>query len=48
MQEVKHKSQASWRRRIMWLVGIWAASIAVLAVAAYALRLVMNAVGMTA
>ncbi|NYT57724.1 DUF2474 family protein [Alcaligenaceae bacterium] len=37
-----------WIRRLAWLLGIWAASIAVLALAAYLLRLVMNAVGMTA
>ncbi|MCC2595562.1 DUF2474 domain-containing protein [Pusillimonas sp. MFBS29] len=37
-----------WIRRLGWLLGIWAASIAVLALVAYLLRLVMNAVGMTA
>ncbi|HEY9573311.1 MAG TPA: DUF2474 domain-containing protein, partial [Pusillimonas sp.] len=48
MDDAEHKKPVSWRRRIAWLVGIWAASIAVLAVVAYALKLVMNAVGMTA
>ncbi len=37
-----------WLRRLGWMVAIWAASIAALAVAAYLLRLIMNAVGMTA
>ncbi|MGB3288354.1 MAG: DUF2474 family protein [Burkholderiaceae bacterium] len=41
-------SRPSWSRRIAWLVGIWAAGVAVLAVAAYALRLIMNAAGMSA
>ncbi len=37
-----------WLRRVAWLIAIWAASIAALAVVSYALRLVMNAVGLTA
>lgn len=37
-----------WTKRLAWLLGIWAASIAALALAAYLLRLIMNAVGMTA
>ena len=37
-----------WPKRLAWLLGIWAVSIAALALAAYLLRLVMNAVGMTA
>jgi len=37
-----------WIRRLAWLLGIWTASIAILALVAYLLRLVMNAVGMTA
>lgn len=42
------RDRAPWLRRIAWLVAIWAASIAVLAIVAYGLRLVMNAAGMTA
>ena len=37
-----------WARRLAWLLGIWLASIAALGLAAYLLRLIMNAVGMTA
>lgn len=37
-----------WLKRVGWLLGIWAASIAALALVAYVLRLIMNAVGMTA
>lgn len=48
MHGARDGRRASWRRRIAWLIGIWAASIAVLALVAYALRLVMNAAGMTA
>src|SRR3546814_4241822 len=29
MDDAEHKKPVSWRRRIAWLVGIWAASIAV-------------------
>jgi hypothetical protein len=36
-----------WTTRIVWLVAIWAASIAVLAVVAYALRFVMGWAGLT-
>jgi hypothetical protein len=36
-----------WWKRLAWLVLIWAASVAALAIVAYALRLVMNAVGLT-
>jgi len=36
-----------WARRLAWLVGIWAAGIAALAVLAYGLRLLMNWAGMT-
>jgi hypothetical protein len=35
------------RQRLAWLVGIWAASVAALAVVAYLLRLFMAAAGMT-
>lgn len=37
-----------WRSRLLWLALIWAASVAALGVAAYALRLLMRAVGMSA
>ncbi len=36
-----------WLRRMGWLVGIWLASVTVLAFAAWALRLLMQAVGMS-
>jgi len=38
----------SWAQRLGWLAGIWLASVAVLGLAAWVLRLLMNAVGMTA
>ncbi|MDR6602040.1 hypothetical protein J2732_003032 [Achromobacter deleyi] len=37
----------SWRSRLLWLAAIWAASVAALGVTAYALRLVMRAIGMS-
>lgn len=37
-----------WLKRVGWMLGIWAASIAALALLAYLLRLLMNAAGMTA
>lgn len=37
----------AWWKRIGWLILIWAASVAVLAVLAYLLRLLMNAAGLT-
>ncbi len=46
MDDVPRKGR--WLRRMGWLLGIWAASIAVLALVAYVLRLIMNAAGMTA
>lgn len=36
-----------WLARVGWLVGIWMASVAALAVVAYGLRLLMRAVGMS-
>ena len=44
----RKQSRPSWPRRIAWLVGIWGASIAVLAIAAYLLRVLMDFAGMTA
>ncbi|MEJ1974716.1 MAG: DUF2474 domain-containing protein [Acetobacteraceae bacterium] len=40
-------SGRQWLRRVGWLVLIWAASVAALGVAAYALRLLMGLAGMT-
>ncbi|WP_306565988.1 DUF2474 domain-containing protein [Aquabacterium sp.] len=36
-----------WVRRVLWLVAIWLISVAALGAVAYALRLVMTAVGMS-
>ena len=36
-----------WTTRVVWLIAIWAASVAVLALAAYALRFVMGWAGLT-
>ena len=36
-----------WLRRVAWLVAIWCASVAVLAVVAYAFRNIMGWVGLT-
>jgi len=36
-----------WTTRVLWLIAIWAASVAVLALAAYALRFVMGWAGLT-
>lgn len=41
-------SVRKWLRRLGWLAGIWLASVAVLGLAAWALRLLMKAAGMTA
>jgi hypothetical protein len=37
-----------WLQRLAWLLLIWTASVAALAVAALAIRLLMRAAGMTA
>lgn len=37
----------NWWKRVGWLIGIWTASVLVLAVAAYAMRLVMNLMGLS-
>ena len=36
----------SWPKRVGWLLLIWAVSVATLGVAAWALRVIMRAVGM--
>lgn len=36
-----------WLRRVGWLLGIWVASVAVLGLAAWLLRLLMQAIGMS-
>ncbi|MDB5776946.1 MAG: hypothetical protein JWP38_3079 [Herbaspirillum sp.] len=36
-----------WTKRIGWLLLIWAASVAALGLAAYALRLLMRLIGMS-
>lgn len=41
------RNRALWLRRIGWLVLIWTASVAALAVVAIVFRLLMNAAGMT-
>ena len=38
----------SWPRRIGWLVVIWSASVAALAIVATLFRALMNAAGLTA
>ena len=38
----------SWPRRIAWLILIWIASIAALAIVAALFRVLMNAAGLTA
>jgi len=40
------EKNAGWLSRVGWLVGIWAASVAALAVVAWLLRLAMQAAGM--
>lgn len=42
-----HSPPPSWRGRLLWLAIIWACSAAALGAAAYALRLVMRAIGMS-
>jgi hypothetical protein len=37
----------NWLKRIGWLVGIWIASVAALAIAAGAMRLLMNTMGLS-
>lgn len=42
------REKSGWPARLAWLLAIWAASIAVLAIVAYVLRVVMESLGMTA
>ena len=37
-----------WSRRLAWLIGLWTASVLTLALAAWLLRLLMNAAGLSA
>lgn len=48
MANIARRGPRLWIKRIGWLLGIWVCSVAALGAAAYLLRLVMNAVGMTA
>jgi|GEM_PF-2348685 Protein of unknown function (DUF2474). len=36
-----------WLHRLVWLIAIWAASVAVLGLAAWGLRVLMRAIGMS-
>lgn len=44
---VEPRPRGLWLRRIGWLIAIWAASIAALAVIALIFRVVMSMAGMT-
>jgi hypothetical protein len=49
MTKARHApGRKPWGSRIAWMIGLWAASVGVLALVAYLLRWVMEAVGMTA
>lgn len=39
--------QNPWWKKLLWLAGLWAASVAALALVAYGMRLLMNAAGLT-
>jgi hypothetical protein len=41
------EERPNWLKRFGWLIGIWTASVVALAVAAYAMRLVMNLMGLS-
>ncbi len=47
MQKTQAPEGKKWLSRILWLVAIWAASIAVLGLVAYGLRLFMNMAGLS-
>lgn len=36
-----------WAKRLLWMIGIWLISVAVLGIVAFAMRLLMNAAGMS-
>lgn len=36
-----------WMRRVAWLLAIWAISVALLGVAAWGLRVIMQSIGMS-
>lgn len=44
----RSETRPDWLRRFGWLALIWLLSIAALAAVAFALRLLMNAAGLTA
>nr|WP_170017223.1 DUF2474 domain-containing protein [Starkeya sp. ORNL1] len=41
-------SRADWARRLGWMVLLWTASVAVLAIVALIFRFIMNLAGITA
>ena len=41
-------SRKPWGKRLLWLVAIWAASVAALGLVAFLLRGIMGCVGLTA
>ncbi|ARP95557.1 DUF2474 domain-containing protein [Bordetella genomosp. 13] len=47
MQPTDPPTERKWARRMLWLVLIWAASVAGLGALAYLLRLAMGAAGMS-
>ncbi|WP_425477019.1 DUF2474 family protein [Rhodanobacter denitrificans] len=47
LMAVEPRPRGLWLRRIGWLIAIWAASIAALAVIALIFRVVMSMAGMT-
>ncbi len=42
------RPRRQWMQRVGWLVLIWSASVAFLAIVALVFRLIMNAAGLTA
>jgi hypothetical protein len=45
--ERPHPEPHKWLKRFGWLIGIWTVSVLALAAAAYAMRLLMNLVGLS-
>ncbi|SFD22656.1 DUF2474 family protein [Massilia yuzhufengensis] len=39
-------SRAEWMRRLGWMAALWAGGVAALALVAYAIRVIMHALGM--